>query len=111
MLDDKTRLGHIRDAIKEIEDFIKNIVFEEFEKDRKLQLAIVHLIGVIGEASNKVSDEIQENYEQIPWKDIIGMRNRLIHKYFDINLKIVWQTITSDLPLFLKEIHEILKIY
>ncbi|WP_371802354.1 DUF86 domain-containing protein [Candidatus Lokiarchaeum ossiferum] len=102
--DDLTRILHIYDACTEIIHFTKNITKTQFRNNRMLQLAIVHLFEIIGEAANSISVEIPQKYPSIPWKSLIGMRNRLIHGYFDIDLNIVWQTIQSDIPFLLKEI-------
>jgi uncharacterized protein with HEPN domain len=86
---DLIRLKHILDASVEIQSFIKDKTQEEFKQDRKLHLSVVHLLEIIGEAGNQISEEVKEQYVDIPWKRIIGMRNRLIHGYFDIDLAIV----------------------
>src|SRR6056297_2051564 len=94
---DLIRLKHILDASVEIQSFIKDKTQEEFKQDRKLHLSVVHLLEIIGEAGNQISEEVKEQYVDIPWKRIIGMRNRLIHGYFDIDLAIVWKTATEDI--------------
>ncbi|HMA83460.1 MAG TPA: DUF86 domain-containing protein, partial [Candidatus Thermoplasmatota archaeon] len=101
---DLIRLKHILDASVEIQSFIKDKTQEEFKQDRKLHLSVVHLLEIIGEAGNQISEEVKEQYVDIPWKRIIGMRNRLIHGYFDIDLAIVWKTATEDIPPLIEEI-------
>lgn len=86
---DLIRLKHILDASVEIQSFVKDKTQEEFKQDRKLHLSVVHLLEIIGEAGNQISEEVKEQYVDIPWKRIIGMRNRLIHGYFNIDLAIV----------------------
>jgi uncharacterized protein with HEPN domain len=71
-------------------------------------LAVVKDIEIIGEAAARISEEAQEAYPQIPWVDIVGMRNRLTHAYFDINLDIVWDTVTANLPPLITELEKIL---
>jgi uncharacterized protein with HEPN domain len=66
--------------------------------DRKLKHALVRLLEIIGEAANGMSSDIMKKYPDIPWKEMIGMRNRLVHGYFDVDLDIVWQTVTEDIP-------------
>lgn len=105
---DIIRLKHMLDASKEIISFTEDIDQKEFENDRKLQLSVVHLLEIIGEAGNQVSEGIKEKYRSIPWKRIIGMRNRLIHGYFDIDLKIVWNTVREDIPPLINQIEELL---
>jgi uncharacterized protein with HEPN domain len=65
-------------------------------------------IEIIGEAATKITKECQEDLPQIPWPNIIGMRNRLIHAYFDVNLEILWKTVTEDLPELIAELEKIL---
>lgn len=86
------------------QSFIENKAQDEFKHDRKLHLSVVHLLEIIGEAGNLVSEEVKEQYVDIPWKRIIGMRNRLIHGYFDINRAIVWKTATEDIPPLIEKI-------
>ena len=93
------------DASFEIQSFLENKTQDEFKLDRKLHLSVVHLLEIIGEAGNLVSEEVKEQYVDIPWKRIIGMRNRLIHGYFDINLAIVWKTATEDIPPLIEKIN------
>ncbi len=97
------------DSAKEITSFIKNKSFDDFREDRKLQLSIVHLLEIIGEAGSRVSKDIQDKYAKIPWKHITGMRNRLIHGYFDIDLRIVYTTATEDIPPLIDEIKSIIR--
>jgi len=75
-----------------------------------LSLSIVHLLEIIGEAANKVSPEFRRKYDKIPWKSIVGMRNRLIHGYYDINLDIVWKTVITDIPPLLEELKKIVNV-
>lgn len=103
--DDLTRILHIFDACTEIIHFTENSTRKQFDNNRMLQLAIVHLLEIIGEAANSISKELQQKYASVPWKSLVGMRNRLIHGYFAIDLNIVWQTIQSDIPFLLKEIN------
>ena len=105
--DDTTRLRHILDACDEILDFTRVMSEKQFLVNRMLHLAVVHLLEIIGEAGNSVSQKIKNKYSSIPWINIIGMRNRLIHGYFDIDLNIVWQTIKTDIPFLRKEILKI----
>ena len=107
--DDTTRIRHILDAYDEILDFTGIMSEKQFLANRMLHLAVVHLLEIIGEAGNSISQKIKKKYSSIPWIDIIGMRNRLIHGYFDIDLNIVWQTIKIDIPFLRKEILNIIE--
>ena len=104
---DLVRLKHMLDAANEIVDFTKQKNQNDFNLDRKLQLSVVHLLEIIGEAGSSISDEVKNKYPKIPWKSIVGMRNRLIHGYFDIDLIIVYKTATEDIPPLIKQLEKI----
>jgi len=97
------------DAAREAESFSQNKTRNSLDTDRKLALALVKCIEIIGEAAAQISNESREALPQIPWADIIGMRNRLIHAYFDINLDILWKTIIEDLPPLISELEKTVK--
>ena len=78
--------------------------------NRVLELALIRLVEIVGEASAKVSSETQAKYPSIPWPQVIGMRNRLIHGYDAVDLDVLWDTIEVDLPLLIAEIEKILSI-
>lgn len=105
--DDIVRLRHMLDAAKEAKSFVQNETRNSLETDRKLMLALVKSIEIIGEAANNLTKKCHEDFPQIPWPKIIGMRNRLIHVYYDVNLDILWQTITEDLPPLISELEKI----
>jgi uncharacterized protein with HEPN domain len=96
--DDFIRIRHMLDAAREAMSFAKNKKRSDLQKERMLTLSIVKSVEIIGEAASKVTKETRENYPEIPWSNIVTMRNRLIHVYFDIDLDRVWDTITDDLP-------------
>jgi uncharacterized protein with HEPN domain len=108
-IDDLTRLKHIRDSAKETLSFVENRTREDLDRERMLSLALVRLIEIMGEAANHVSEPCQAKYFRIPWRQIIGMRNRIIHAYFDVDLDIVWQVITQDLGSLLMEVEKAIK--
>ena len=95
---DQIRVKHIQDAIDEIIAFVDGETKDSFLKDRKLQLAIIRLIEIIGEAATRLSVPFKQKHETVPWQAIIGMRNRLIHAYFDVDLDRVWETVTHSIP-------------
>jgi uncharacterized protein with HEPN domain len=86
------------DAAREAIDFSTDKSRADLDTDRKLALALVKCIEIIGEAAANVSAETKAQCPQVPWKDAMRMRNRLIHAYFDINLDVVWKTVVEDLP-------------
>lgn len=106
--EDKVRLRHILDAAVEIRQYVQSSKREDLNRDRKLVHSLVRLLEIIGEAANQVSEELRDNVTEIPWSILVGMRNRLIHAYFSINLDVVWSTSTEDIPLLITELKKLL---
>jgi uncharacterized protein with HEPN domain len=104
--DDAIRLRHMLDAAQEAAGFARGRKRVDLNGDRQLVLAIVKALEIIGEAAYQVSKAGKDGLPQIPWEDIIGMRHRLVHAYFDINLDILWQTIQEDLPPLVAELEK-----
>jgi len=96
--DDVFPLRHALDAAEKAILFLEGRRREDLEEDEMLGFAIVRLLEIIGEAAKLVSPDLRERHPEIPWSAMVGMRNRLIHGYFDVNYDIVWDTVTSDLP-------------
>lgn len=86
-------------ACEDIEKIVKNITFYEFENDTVKYRAIERLFEILGEAANRLSKELQDKYSSIPWKNIIGMRNIIIHTYERVDISTLWGTAKKDLPL------------
>jgi uncharacterized protein with HEPN domain len=86
------------DAAMEARAFTEGCSREDLDHNRLLALALLKCIEIIGEAASRISPITQAGHPELPWADIIGMRNRLIHAYFDIDLDLVWDTVTIDLP-------------
>jgi uncharacterized protein with HEPN domain len=95
--DDRTYLLHIRDAIDAILHYTSE-GREHFLQDRKTQDAVVRNLEIIGEASKRLSDDLKQSQPQVPWKQIAGMRDRLIHAYFGVDLNLVWEVVEKRLP-------------
>lgn len=108
MQHDLIRLHHMLDAARDAINFATGKTRKDLDTDRILALAIVKSIEIIGEAASKLTEKFRSNNKGIPWEDIITMRHRLTHAYFDINLDIVWQTVRADLPELIKELEEII---
>lgn len=96
--DDAIRIRHMLDAAKEAVSFADNKERCDLDVNRMLVLSVIKSIEIIGEAASKITKESREEHPEIPWVDIVAMRNRLIHVYFDIDLDRVWDTVTDDLP-------------
>lgn len=107
--DNLSRLRHISDACQESLKFIENQSRESLPQNRILALALVKELEIIGEAANNISSDCQLRYPEMPWKDMVGMRNRLVHAYFGINYDIVWKTVAESLPIVLRDVEEIIE--
>lgn len=102
--DPKVFLRHIFESIEYIENYSNNISEEEFLKSPQLQDAIIRRIEIIGEAARNLPDNFKEKHSEIAWQKIVGMRNEVIHGYFGINIKLVWDTIKKSVPELKKQI-------
>lgn len=105
---DRIRLAHMLDAAREAIAFTESHTLDSFRDDRKTVLAVVKDIEIIGEAAARLSHDIQVTHSEIPWPQIVGMRNRLIHAYFDIEVETVWKTVHEDLPALIVVLQRIL---
>ena len=108
-IDDLSRLRHMRDAATEILEFTKESSRDSLTSNRMLQLAIVKDLEIIGEAANNISSQCQDKYPNIPWRVIVGMRNRLVHAYFGIDLDVIWNTVQKELPSLVKLLEMIIE--
>lgn len=91
-------LGDIGEAIKRIEEYVGNLNHRDFLEDLKTQDAVVRNLEIIGEAVKNISKELKKRFYEIPWKELAGIRDRLIHKYFGVNYEIIWTIIKEELP-------------
>ena len=96
--EDRVRLLHMIEAADEAMSFVAGHAPTGLEKDRKTLFAVIRCIEIIGEAAGKVSDETRNNAPDVPWNAIVGMRNRLVHAYFDVDVDLVWKTTSIELP-------------
>jgi uncharacterized protein with HEPN domain len=106
--DNETRLRHILDAAREAVSFIEGHQRRDLDTDRKLNLSLVRLLEIIGEAARSVTLKFRREHPELAWKSMVGMRDRLIHGYFDVNQDILWETVANDLPLLISKLKEIL---
>jgi len=105
--DDSVRIRHILDAAREAVEFSQGRKRADLNSDRQLNLSLVRLLEIIGEAARGISTEFRKAHPDLPWKSMVGMRDRLIHAYFDVNLDVVWETVTDDLPSLIAQLEKI----
>ena len=96
--DDGVRMKHMLDYSREALDLVKDRSRLDLDTDRVLELALVRLLEIIGEAASRVSEEGRERYPEIPWPQIISLRNRLIHGYDSVDMDVLWEILQGDLP-------------
>ena len=105
--DDTAYLKHIRDAISRIEAYLQDKTYQEFSENCLVQDGAIRQLEIIGEATKKLSDSVKAKYPEIPWKDIAGMRDKLIHDYLGVDIDAVWDTIQKDIPVLKKKLKTI----
>jgi uncharacterized protein with HEPN domain len=96
--DDAVYLIHMLETARKAAGKAVGLDFAGFVADENLHLACVHLVHVIGEAASRVSGETRARHPGVPWRQVIGMRHRMVHDYLEVDLAIVWQVISRDLP-------------
>ncbi len=102
-------LTDIKDECEYLINRTQNLTYEDFIKNEDLKKAFVRSLEVIGEAAKHIPKEIRQKYSQIPWRSIVGIRNKIIHEYFGVNYETVWQTIKERVPELYKIVKEIIK--
>ena len=107
MKKDKAYLKDILEAISDIDVFIAKINEAEFYKNKEKKYAVVRALEIIGEAAKNLSKELRTKHKEIPWKEIAGMRDKLIHWYFGIKWELVWETVKNKIPELKKQLLKI----
>jgi uncharacterized protein with HEPN domain len=102
-------LQDILDAIDDVEGFIKGMEFDEFSGDKKTIYAVMKALEIVGEATKNLPDTLKNEYPDVPWKFMAGIRDKVVHGYFVVDLPIIWSTAKKDLPSLKPSIEEILE--
>lgn len=108
--EDTIRLHHMLEATEKAVGFAGHRTRADLVTDEQLTLALTRLLEIIGEAAGLVTEAVRNNHPQIPWRAMIGTRNRLIHGYFDVDQDIIWNIISHDLPLLIPELRRLLEL-
>ena len=106
--EDTVRLGHMLDHALEAVEMCRGRTRKDLDSDRMLNLALVRLVEIVGEAANRVSKQGQDDRPAIPWRKVIGMRNRIVHGYDQVDFNILWDTIHDDLPPLIETLRTML---
>jgi uncharacterized protein with HEPN domain len=104
--DDRTRLAHLVDAAAKAVAYAESRTRSDLDNDELLKLALTKLVEIVGEAAKHVSSETRAKHPDVSWSAASRMRDRLVHHYFDINLDVLWQTVTVDLPELLQALED-----
>ena len=107
---DQIRLRHMLDAGRKVLYFVKGRSRHDLYSNEILALAVTRLLEVLGEAARGLSEEIKDKNPQIPWRQIIGTRDHLIHGYFEVDLDIIWNIVSRDLPPLITELEKLLSV-
>jgi uncharacterized protein with HEPN domain len=91
-------------AARKVSRYVRDLSWDDFQKDDRTQDAVLRNLQIVGEAARKISEEFRRDHSEIPWGDILGMRNRLVHEYSRINLEKIWGTALDDIPALIREI-------
>lgn len=106
--EDRIRLLHMIEAAENAINFVAGGSRAELEQDRKTLFAVIRCVEILGEAAARLSDGARAAAPDIPWSAIVGMRNRLVHAYFDVDVDVVWKTVTVELPALKIRLHSML---
>lgn len=105
--DAKLYLQDIASSISKINEYVKNMNFDDFANDHKTIDAIIRNLEIVGEAVKNLPKEIKTKHKDVPWNEICGMRNKVIHEYWGVDEEILWKTIQDDLPVLEKQVLKI----
>ncbi len=101
----------ILDGMNKAETLLEGVSYSQFESDFRINFAVVRALEIIGEAAKHLPDELRQRYPDIPWKNMAGMRDRIIHGYDNLDLQIVWAVVKNDIPQIKPHIELVIKDY
>jgi len=105
--DNQVYITDIQNAIKRIEDYTNGVDFEIFQNEEMRHDAVIRQLEIVGEATNRLSNEFSQDHPNFPFKEAVAMRNFLIHGYDDVDLKVVWKTVQEDIPILKRNIESL----
>ncbi len=108
MKDDEVYIGHMLDTAHKARSFVEGLEREDYDQDEQLRISLAHLLQVIGEAARRVSESFRVAHSDLPRKQIIGMRNKVVHDYMYIDEDVVWETVMEDLPTLIAQLETLL---
>jgi uncharacterized protein with HEPN domain len=107
--DDPLRLADMLAAARDASRFATDRCEADLHRDRQLALALLKCIEIVGEAAARIGTETRARHKDLPWNEMVGMRNRLVHNYFDVDLSLLWTTVTDDLPALIAVLERIVE--
>lgn len=114
MSSNRVYLDYVCDMLESAEkaiEFVGNMEFDQFSEDEKTAYAVVRAIEIMGEAAKKMPKDLRNSYSEIPWREIAGTRDKLVHEYFGVHLSVVWRTVKGDLPQLITQLRTLLDDY
>lgn len=106
---DRDLLGDLLEAIRRAKTYLESLSYEQFLADTRTQDAVIRTLEIVGEATKRLSPVLRDRHPKIPWKNMAGVRDKLIHDYFGVNLDIVWQIVRDELPQLAIQVESVLE--
>jgi len=107
--DDAVYVGHMLDMACQARELVASRTRADYDTDLALRLALAHLVQTIGEAARRVSPQLQQKHPDVPWRNIVGIRHKVVHDYFYVDYDIIWDVVTNDLPWLMSKLESIVE--